>query len=600
MLCPYGGCKVSDDFLRYSKDMLTLALPLLLSAAPHQPAASDLMAAIPENAVVAFHMPNPKAVVAARETNDLVAFMMDPEWESIAGLLMDMDDPEEAAGLNQLKGLRDRAIEAMTDCSGLVMFATTLPETGEPMSIGVVARGGPKVAEMIQEMFVDEQASTEQLQPSLIARTSVPRAGRFNRAFATSGDLIIGVESWDGMDTARAMVRESLGRGAQRPGGPFGLPTLAKERKACAFEFAVNLDPILKAARSEGFNSPMEERMFDMAFDGMTWIYGSMALGSGETTDADVVVPYGAESALAGLFSNFGQADINAFAGIPAEAHTAQVGNVDLEGIFGWAMDLVKGESEEGYEQIMAGINGITEMSGINVIEDVLGNLSGPSVAFSTTRPVSEEPTMMDMMMVSTFSGNDMTYAVEVEDTEVLLEALEFMVDMSGMGEMLLSGTATGGGESGEFETWSLDPEIGSLKLALGAGHMILSTNSQVLDRYLSTFGTELGESFASNEKVAVILPTLSGAGISIQKTAAMLESISTMVDGFEAMFSNTVDLSAFEGGEMAGASIDDTFSRMSLAADRVVELGRRYFEGTMSSDMVMENGQLRLRQRTR
>ncbi len=583
--------------------MLTLAplaLPLLVSSAAPQPAASDLMAAIPEEAVVAFHMPNPKAVIAARETNNLVAFMLDPEWESIAGMFMDAEIPEEAAALDQLKDLRDNAVEALSDSSGMVMFATAFPETGKKMGFGVVAQGGPKVAEMIQSMFVGDAPSTEQLSPSLLARTSAPARGRGHLAFATSGDLIIGVETEGGMDAARALVRQSLGRGAERPGGPFGLPTLAKERKDCAFEFAVNLGPILSAARAEGFNSPMEERMFDMVFDGMTWIYGSMALGSGETTDAELVVPYGAESALAGLFSNFGQADINAFAGIPAEAHTAQVGNVDLEGIFGWAMDLVKGESEEGYEQIMAGINGITEMSGINLIEDVLGNLSGPSVAFSTTRPVPETPTMMDMMMVSTFSGNDMTYAVEVEDTEVLLEALEFMVDMSGMGEMLLSGTATGGGESGEFETWSLDPEIGSLKLALGAGHMIVSTNSQVLDRYLSTFGTELGESFASNEKVAAILPTLSGAGISIQRTAAMLESISTMVDGFEAMFSEAVDLDGFDGAEEMNASVDGTFQLMSLAADRVVELGRRYFEGTMSADMVMENGQIRLRQRTR
>lgn len=583
--------------------MLTLAplaLPLLLSSTAPQPAASDLMAAIPEEAVVAFHMPNPKAVIAARETNNLVAFMLDPEWESIAGMFMDAEVPEEAAALDQLKDLRDNAVEALSDSSGMVMFATAFPETGKKMSFGVVAQGGPKVAEMIQSMFVSDAPSTEQLSPSLLARTSAPARGRGHLAFATSGDLIIGVETEGGMDAARALVRQSLGRGAERPGGPFGLPTLAKERKDCAFEFAVNLGPILSAARTEGFNSPMEERMFDMVFDGMTWIYGSMALGSGETTDAEVVVPYGAESALAGLFSNFGKADINAFAGVPAEAHTAQVGNVDLEGIFGWAMDLVKGESEEGYEQIMAGINGITEMSGINLIEDVLGNLSGPSVAFSTTRPVPEEPTMMDMMMVSTFSGNDMTYAIEVEDTEVLLEALEFMVDMSGMGEMLLSGTATGGGESGEFETWSLDPEIGSLKLALGAGHMIISTSPQVLDRYLSTFGTELGESFASSEKVAAILPTLSGAGISIQKTAAMLESISTMVDGFEAMFSETVDLDGFADAEEMNASLDGSFQLMSLAADRVVELGRRYFEGTMSVDMVMENGQIRLRQRTR
>ncbi|MGB0331208.1 MAG: hypothetical protein ACPGPE_05260 [Planctomycetota bacterium] len=113
--------------------MLTLtplALPLLLSSTAPQPAASDLMAAIPEEAVVALHMPNPKAVIAARETNNLMAFMLDPEWESIAGMFMDAEVPEEAAALEQLKDLRDSAVEALSDSSGMVMFATAFPETG--------------------------------------------------------------------------------------------------------------------------------------------------------------------------------------------------------------------------------------------------------------------------------------------------------------------------------------------------------------------------------------------------------------------------------------------------------------------------------------
>ncbi|MGB0332495.1 MAG: hypothetical protein ACPGPE_11840, partial [Planctomycetota bacterium] len=571
-------------------NLTPLALPLLLANGAPAPAASDLMAAIPEEAVVALHVPNPRAIIAARETNDLVAFMLDPEWESIAALLMEEEGTEEAEMLGELKAFRDRAIEAMSDSSGLAVYVTTVPETGVEGAMGFVAQGGPKVAAMIEEMFVGESAATEQLAAGVVARVTAPAGGRKALAFATNGDLIVGVESSAGIDAARALVRQSLTGGSQRPGGPFGVPDLAKERGDCAMEVAVNLQPILDVARAEGFSSPMEERMFDMMFSQMTWAYGSMSLGTGETSDLEFVVPYGAESALARLFANFNAADLSSFRSIPAEAHTAQVVNVDLAGIFDWAMKLVKAEDEMAYEQVMAGIGSVTEMSGIDLIEDVLGNLSGQMLGFSTVRQPagSGAPTMMDMMMASSLGG-DMTYAFEVEDSEVLLEALEFMVDMSGMGEMLLSGTATGGGESGEFETWSLDPEIGSLKLALGAGHMLISTNPQVLDRYLATFGTELGESFASSQKVAAILPTLSGAGISIQKTPELLDSISTLMDGFEAMFSEALDLDGFADAEEMNASLDGTFQLMSIAADRVVELGRRYFEGTTSADMVME-----------
>ena len=66
---------------------------------------------------------------------------------------------------------------------------------------------------LIQSMFVGDAPSTEQLSPSLLARTSAPARGRGHLAFATSGDLIIGVETEGGMDAARALVRQSLGRG---------------------------------------------------------------------------------------------------------------------------------------------------------------------------------------------------------------------------------------------------------------------------------------------------------------------------------------------------------------------------------------------------
>ena len=44
-----------------------LALPLLLSAGGSpQPATSDLLAAIPEDALIAGHVPDPRAIIAAR------------------------------------------------------------------------------------------------------------------------------------------------------------------------------------------------------------------------------------------------------------------------------------------------------------------------------------------------------------------------------------------------------------------------------------------------------------------------------------------------------------------------------------------------------
>ena len=109
---------------RYNID---LGPRLLLSAGGSpQPATSALLAAIPEDALIAVHVPDPRAIIAARETNAMVGFMLDPEWESIAALFMG-EDEESVRMLDELKGLRQQAIEAMSDAAGLVAFATAAP-----------------------------------------------------------------------------------------------------------------------------------------------------------------------------------------------------------------------------------------------------------------------------------------------------------------------------------------------------------------------------------------------------------------------------------------------------------------------------------------
>ena len=577
-----------------------LALPLLLSAGGSpQPATSDLLAAIPEDALIAVHVPDPRAIIAARETNAMVGFMLDPEWESIAALFM--GESEESVGmLDELKGLRQQAIEAMSDAAGLVAFATTAPETGEDMTVGVIAQGGPKVAAMIEEMFVGASASTLQLSPSLIARVTPAAKGRMARVFATTGNLVVGIESESGEAAARELAAKCLSGGAERPGGPFGVPGVAVERRECAVEMAVNLGPIWDSARAEGFNSPMEEQMFEMMVGGTDWMYGYASLGSGENTDSAFVLPYREESDLAGLFANFGSADLSSFRSVPANAHAASAMSLDLEGIFDWAMDLVKADSEVGYEQVMGMIGGITEMSGIDLIEDVLGNMTGQFLAFSAVKAdaASTEPNLLDLAMAGNLAGDDVTMIAFVEDTEVLLEAIEFALDMSGMGEMVESGSMEGG-EAYSFESWALDPDMGmgSMKIALGAGRLIFSTNSAQLSDYVAGIGAERTSSFGADKKVAAALTQLSGAAVNIQKTGKVLESMASSLKMMGSMFS---EVAFADPGSDVDNSVNAMLARMTLASDRVVELGRRYFEGTTSGDMVMEQGKMRFRTSSR
>lgn len=502
--------------------------------------------------------------------------------------------------LDELKGLRQQAIEAMSDAAGLVAFATTAPETGEDMTVGVIAQGGPKVAAMIEEMFVGASASTLQLSPSLIARVTPAAKGRMARVFATTGNLVVGIESESGEAAARELAARCLSGGAERPGGPFGVPGVAVERRECAVEMAVNLGPIWDSARAEGFNSPMEEQMFEMMVGGTDWMYGYASLGSGENTDSAFVLPYREESDLAGLFANFGSADLSSFRSVPANAHAASAMSLDLEGIFDWAMDLVKADSEVGYEQVMGMIGGITEMSGIDLIEDVLGNMTGQFLAFSAVKAdaASTEPNLLDLAMAGNLAGDDVTMIAFVEDTEVLLEAIEFALDMSGMGEMVESGSMEGG-EAYSFESWALDPDMGmgSMKIALGAGRLIFSTNSAQLSDYVAGIGAERTSSFGADKKVAAALTQLSGAAVNIQKTGKVLESMASSLKMMGSMFS---EMTFADPSSDIDNSVNAMLARMALASDRVVELGRRYFEGTTSGDMVMEQGKMRFRTSSR
>lgn len=204
----------------------------------------------------------------------------------------------------------------------------------------------------------------------------------------------------------------------------------------------------------------------------------------------------------------------------------------------------------------------------------------------------------MDLAMAANFSGDDVTMIAFVEDTEVLLEAIEFALDMSGMGEMIESGSMEGG-EAGTFESWSLDPDMGmgSMKIALGAGRLIFSSNPAQLSDYVAGIGTERASSFGADKKVAEALTQLSGAAVNVQKTGKVLESMASSLKMMGSMFS---EVAFADPGSDIDNGVNAMFARMALASDRVVELGRRYFEGTTSGDMVMEPGKMRFRTSSR
>ena len=84
---------------------------------------------------------------------------------------------------------------------------------------------------------------------------------------------------------------------------------------------------------------------------------------------------------------------------------------------------------------------------------------------------------------------------------------------------------------------------------------------------------------------------------MNIQKTGKVLESMASSLKMMGSMFS---EMTFADPSSDIDNSVNAMLARMALASDRVVELGRRYFEGTTSGDMVMEQGKMRFRTSSR
>jgi hypothetical protein len=316
----------------------------------------------------------------------------------------------------------------------------------------------------------------------------------------------------------------------------------------------------------------------------MEWMYGSVSFGEGERSDWEFVAPYGEETLLGGLLSHFGEADASLLAAVPATASAGTVVSFDVSGCADWAMGLVRETSEEAYQEAQAALGAVTEMGGIDVMGDVVHNMTGQFLWFTAPSAEANELYEMTGMQASTLVAS-------VEETDPLLDMIELLLDMSGMGAMVETETAPIAGDEDGMEVWRMDPGIGTeIAVATGAKRLALSTDPDGFEAYLARAGgDESTATMLADEALAAAAAGLSGSMISAQTTSSAADALRASMDAFESISA------AHPDGEVSAG-----MRSLADSVDRIAALMDRYFDGTVASQVGVAGGRIRYVTRTR
>ncbi|MEE2939599.1 MAG: hypothetical protein VX460_04375, partial [Planctomycetota bacterium] len=404
------------------------ALTLLPLVAPAAPAPGDaLLSVVPPDALVCVHAPNPKALIASRDTNAWVAFALDARWESVIDDITPlMADGEGEAIAAQVKAMRRTRIEAAEDCTGAVVFVDVEAASARPR-VGIVAAAGPRFGQVLRRV-VGAGADEVQLAEGVSALVGGARRAEL---FLERGGYAMAFAA-ESAEAARAMAVASLERlESPGPAGPLALPAVAARRRPCALEVAVNMRPVWSQwLRAEGPFEGMEARAARAAAS-LEWMYGAATLGDGEDADWEVVVPYGQETLIGDLLGFFGEADASLLRDVPASATTASVLSLDVGGLTDWILGLVEGNDSTAFTRVMGSLDAASGVIGFDILDDVVRNFTGDFVSFN-------EPTGLRFDDI-TMPGDAPTFIARVEDSETMLDVVDTVMELSGMGTLTVS-----------------------------------------------------------------------------------------------------------------------------------------------------------------
>ena len=369
------------------------------------------------------------------------------------------------------------------------------------------------------------------------------------------------------------------------PAGPFAVPAIAAERRPAALELAVDMSQLWgELERVEAPEAGFERQLFDAA-SSMAWMYASVAFGEGDELDWEFVLPYGSETLLGRFIGFFGEADRSLLRAVPAGATGAIVGSFDLDGFVRWTLALVREIEPDLGDRIDDALVAAGETADGDVMEDVLGNLKGDFLSFSSPR-TDVTTTLAPLAM------EPLTLVVGVEDADPLIDIVDSLMDLTGLGARATSSTAPVADSDEEIELWRVDTGVGlEVIVGAGAGRFAVSTDAVGFDGYLTrTEGDGSTGSFLDDPAIAAAAGRARGALVSVQSMDAAADSLLSSMRTIESA------LQALPGGDDATEGVREVIEAM----DRIALLMKQYIQGVVLSELRIEDDRIRYRTTTR
>ena len=218
-------------------------------------------------------------------------------------------------------------------------------------------------------------------------------------------------------------------------------------------------------------------------------------------------------------------------------------------------------------------------------MEDVLGNLKGDFLSFSSPR-TDVTTTLAPLAM------EPLTLVVGVEDADPLIDIVDSLMDLTGLGARATSSTAPVADSDEEIELWRVDTGVGlEVIVGAGAGRFAVSTDAVGFDGYLTrTEGDGSTGSFLDGPAIAAAAGRARGALVSVQSMDAAADSLLSSMRTIESA------LQALPGGDDATEGVREVIEAM----DRIALLMKQYIQGVVLSELRIEDDRIRYRTTTR
>jgi len=502
----------------------SLLAPPLLALAP-SPAPSDrpLCDALPDTALAAVHVPAPQTLLSKRATNDYVGLMLDPRLIDVftSAFAIDAEDENEASEAAEWAA----AILGTSDELLLYFDVPSDPDTIAAPSGLVVARGDEDLRGLMLATLGEPPTPHD-----LSDGTEVLLGGDGDSVGVSRiGDAHVLAFSEGPDDLTFALERLRRARSREEPSGPFLAEGVARHRSADAdiagcVDLASIWGPLV-----EGTEDPVLQWILEGA-SSVRWIHGTMAFGEAESVDLDLAMPYAQDTFVDGVLERFMEIDRGRLRDVPAGAGRMDAFAIDLEGLLSWLETDTSEVDPAIGESIGQALTAAEEVTGIDLREDVIGNVDE---TFVTWESPDVDSTMPMLAPLAT------TYVLAFEDTDPLIDLMDVVQGLAAGLATVTTGSHVPPGSDEEYELWTFDSDFGAVQIAVGGSRLVVSTRDgleELLDMF-ATSGPEAPKRLLDDPRVEAALAALGSfrGGLTIQNAGAAGEAIRGVGAAFEA-----------------------------------------------------------------